>query len=62
MRTDEAWRHECEVRWLAERSDADVTAYLVKVEKHRGRPAAVQLASDIRALRRARRASTATNG
>lgn len=62
MRTDEAYRHECEVRWLAPMPDWRVTEFLAKVEKHRGRPAAVKLASDMRAARRAARASTETGG
>ncbi|WP_418235860.1 DUF7696 family protein [Cupriavidus malaysiensis] len=60
MRSDEVWRHECEVRWLAPLPDGRVTEFLEKVEKHRGRPAAVKLASDMRAARRAARASTET--
>ncbi|WP_455423714.1 DUF7696 family protein [Cupriavidus pampae] len=62
MRTDEAWRHECEVRWLAALPDDRVIAFLTVVEKRRGRSVAEQLASDMRAHRRASRASTATSG
>ncbi|AGW94619.1 hypothetical protein N234_31717 [Ralstonia pickettii DTP0602] len=62
MRTDEAWRHECEARRLAPLPDWRVTEYLNKVEKIRGRAAAVRLVSDMRALRRASQASTATPG
>ncbi len=62
MRTDEAYRHECEVRWLAPLPDWRVTEYLTKVEKARGREAAVKLASDVRAARKAARGSTETSG
>lgn len=62
MRTDEAWRHECEVRWLAPLPDWQVTEYLTKVEKGRGRDAAVRLAADMRTHRRASGASTAIPG
>lgn len=61
MRADEAWRHECEVRWLARKHGQEIAGFLRKVEKHRGRPAADKLASDVRAARQ-RRASTATSG
>ncbi|KWR88796.1 DUF7696 family protein [Cupriavidus sp. IDO] len=62
MRTDEAWRHECEVRWPAERPGQEIADFLRKVEKHRGRPAAEKLHSDVRAARKVARESTATSG
>ncbi|WP_029307757.1 MULTISPECIES: DUF7696 family protein [Cupriavidus] len=62
MRTDEAWRHECEVQWLAGRPGQEIADYLRKVENKRGRPTADKLASDVRAVRRTNRASTATSG
>jgi len=60
VRTDEAWRHECEVLWLSRRPGQDIADYLRKVESKRGRPAADKLASDVRAARRPNRASTET--
>lgn len=62
MRTDEAWRHECEVQWLARRPGQEIADYLRKVESKRGRPAAQQLHSDVRKARQAVRGSTATSG
>ncbi len=51
MRTDEAWRHECEVRWLAAKPGQRIAEYLKVVEKQRGRPAAEKLLEDVRELR-----------
>lgn len=62
MRTDETYRHECEVRWLAPLPDWRVTEYLKQVEKARGRPAVTKLAADVRETRRASQASMATAG
>ncbi|SPR97369.1 DUF7696 family protein [Cupriavidus taiwanensis] len=63
MRTDEAWRHECEVRWVISLAPAAIKAYLMAVEKKRGAAAAERLRQDARAAweaRSRRRASTAT--
>lgn len=62
VRADPDYRYECEVRWLARRPGQEIAAYLEKVEKHRGRPAAEKLLSDVRAVRQALRGSTATSG
>ncbi|WP_425306681.1 DUF7696 family protein [Cupriavidus pauculus] len=51
MRTDEAWRHECEVRWLAKKTGQQIADFLTLVQKWRGRAAAERLVADVRALR-----------
>lgn len=60
MRTDEAWRHECEVRWLAGMPGWRIAEYLKAAEEKRGRPAAEKLLSDVREARKAARESTGT--
>ncbi|WP_419951036.1 DUF7696 family protein [Cupriavidus phytorum] len=65
MRTDEAWRHECEVRWVISLAPPAIKAYLMAVEKKRGAAPAERLRQDARAAWEARsrsRASTATPG
>lgn len=47
----EAWRHECEARWLANRpTRAERAAYLEDIAKRRGAPAAEQLRSSVSAM------------
>lgn len=47
----EVWRHECEVRWLANRPNANTRrAYLDAIEQRRGRPAADRLRASLLAL------------
>lgn len=48
---DEAWRHACEVRWLAKRDGQAIANYLRLVVKHRGQEAADRLLADVRVLR-----------
>ncbi len=60
MRTDEAWRHECEARRLAVLPDWRVTEELKAVEKARGLVEAQRLAATIRALRKKGRANIET--
>ncbi|WP_454844881.1 DUF7696 family protein [Ralstonia thomasii] len=62
MRTDAAYRHECEVRTLARWTGQQIAAYLREVEKQRGRPAAERLLADVKALRRQNGRNTATSG
>lgn len=62
MRTDEQYRHECEVRTLARWTGQQIAAYLRDVEKHRGRPAADLLLEDVKAQRRQGARNTATRG
>jgi len=49
MRTDEAYRHECEVRWLITLAPPAIKIYLVAVEKRRGLESAERLRRDARA-------------
>lgn len=49
MRTDEAYRHECEVKWLVRLAPPAIKTYLVAVEKKRGPAAAERLRQDARA-------------
>ena len=62
MRTDEQYRHECEVRTVARWPVHQISAYLQDVQKHRGRPAAEKLHSDVQKARQALRGNTATSG
>lgn len=65
MRTDEAYRHECEVRWLITLAPPAIKTYLVAVEKRRGVESAERLRRDARAAweaeRRPSRANTEIN-
>lgn len=66
MRTDEAWRHECKVRWLLTLAPAAIKTQLMAVEKRRGLEASERLRRDARAAWEAKPrpggASTATSG
>ena len=44
----EAWRRECEIRWLIKRTPEEIKRYLASVEKHRGKEAAERLKNDAR--------------
>ncbi|WP_430869648.1 DUF7696 family protein [Cupriavidus basilensis] len=63
MRADEAYRHECEVKWLISLAPAAIRAYLDAVEKKRGAEAAERLRRDARAMweARARKSSPSTS-
>lgn len=54
MRTDEAYRHECEVKWLISLAPAAIKSFLMAVEKKRGLEAADRLRRDARAAWEAR--------
>lgn len=58
MRMDGQYRHECEVRQVAQWPAPRIVAYLQDVEKHRGRKAAERLQADVRVLRRQNAANT----
>lgn len=61
MRTDEAYRHECEVQTVARWTGQEIADYLKVVEKRRGRLAAERLLADVRKARQVRPASTGTS-
>jgi hypothetical protein len=47
----EQWRHECEVRWLANLpTNKERTEHLKGVEKKRGRPAMLKLLRDAKVI------------
>lgn len=51
MRTDEQFRHECEVRWCVRAHFPDgerMAEQLARVERRRGKPAAERLRADVR--------------
>lgn len=52
MRTDEAFRHACEVRWCVRHfwpNGERMADHLKLIERRRGKPAANQLRKDVRA-------------
>lgn len=54
----EAWRLECEVRYIAGLPDANRTAFYLDIKKHRGEAAARSMVDRVNAHRRAAFAAT----
>ncbi len=48
--SSEAWRAECEARWVMRQPKAERQAYYAKVAEKRGKPAVDLLMADVRRL------------
>jgi hypothetical protein len=57
-KSSEAWRAECEIRYIAGLSDKSRTVFYLDAKKHRGEAAARILVDQVNAYRRASFAAT----